>query len=112
MRILLVDDDPADVYLFKRSCPDKWEVENVDSVTEASIRVARREFDVVVLDLNLVDMWGDSAIRVMSKTFPVERVIVWSGYAGDIQHPDELVVDKNIEGSLVHLRIAIDRLGQ
>jgi CheY-like chemotaxis protein len=62
VRILLVEDDPDDVYVMRNLLGDRWqgpfELVNVELLSAAIQRCQDERFDVVLLDLGLPDSNG------------------------------------------------------
>ncbi|HEY4760325.1 MAG TPA: SpoIIE family protein phosphatase [Thermoguttaceae bacterium] len=62
VRILLVEDDPDDVYVMRNLLGDRWggpfELVNVELLSAAIERCQEEKFDVVLLDLGLPDSSG------------------------------------------------------
>jgi PAS domain S-box-containing protein len=87
VRILLVEDNPADERLFRETCRDcpglvvdvAWE----QSMAAAIGRLAAGVFDVVVLDLELPDCTGLETLRAVLKAAPSVPVVVLTGLRDD-----------------------------
>jgi CheY-like chemotaxis protein len=85
-RILLVEDNPADIYLFRNVCLSTAEyqgsVETEPAMTLAAARALMmegRRYDLIVLDLNLPDGYGLEFLNwVRQQAAPQARVIVMS----------------------------------
>src|SRR3972149_4871052 len=76
VRILLVEDDPDDVYVMRNLLGDRWggpfELVNVELLSAAIERCQEEKFDVVLLDLGLPDSSG------------LETFFSIFAYAGDV----------------------------
>lgn len=85
IRVLLVEDSPSDVYLLEQMLNDerngefKYHFHDVPRLIDAFSVLDRLSFDVVLLDLNLVDMDGVSSIAALHKEKPSLPIIVYSG---------------------------------
>src|SRR5690348_1448850 len=84
-RILLIEDSESDVFLFKMMLEDdlelsrRYEITDVSKVTDAFKALAKDEFDLIILDLNLLDMHGITSVRVLHDEVPDVPIIVYSG---------------------------------
>ena len=88
-RILLIEDSESDVFLFKMMLEDdfvlsrRYEITDVSKVTDAFKALAKDEFDLIILDLNLLDMHGITSVRVLHDEVPDVPIIVYSGMDSD-----------------------------
>jgi PAS domain S-box-containing protein len=83
VRVLLVEDNPEDVLLFQRMLSHlpymSYQLERVERLSEALIRVGADEIDIVLLDLSLPDSSGlDSFVRLHAVDTRVP-IIVYTG---------------------------------
>jgi len=70
VRILLVEDDPVDARLVRRGLApgadgERWLIHNASTLREALEHMAKRDVDIVLLDLHLPDADGLEAIEEM-----------------------------------------------
>ncbi len=123
LRVLLVDDDPADRRLVKlaldRSSDQvRFEVTTAESLTEATERLPALETDIVLLDLGLPDSNGVETVQKVHATSPDVPIIVLTGAAdGEMAieairsgAEDYLVKGKSLELALVRIiRYTVER---
>ncbi|MBF0327769.1 MAG: response regulator [Nitrospirae bacterium] len=80
--ILVVDDEKEFIQtLLKRLRRRGLQCEGVFSGEEAISKISAREFDVVLLDMKLPDMDGNSTLVEIKKIRPATRVIILTGHA-------------------------------
>jgi len=84
INLLLVEDDEIDVRLAKRildkcSQPVEFAVESVGSMSAAAESLGSREFDVVLLDLNLPDSSGIETVQKVSEVNPRVSIVALTG---------------------------------
>ena len=83
MKILLVEDDPGDVYYFKEIVSDESDVDEMlktaGTLDEAVNLLKGEHFDLVILDLGLPDSLGLQTFRNLHDKFPDIPVLVLSG---------------------------------
>jgi CheY-like chemotaxis protein len=88
LRILLVEDDPADRRLFeellRESGVGDYEVHPAERVKAAVERLRNESFDVVVTDLSLPDGYGRDTVESLRTAAPGVPIIVLTGS----EHPD------------------------
>lgn len=90
IRVLLVDDEEEFIHtLLKRLRRRGLECEGVFSGEDAISKIRDGEFDVVLLDMKLPDMDGNSTLVEIKKMRPDARVIILTGHAS---------VNEGIEG--------------
>ncbi|HAV76466.1 MAG TPA: hypothetical protein DCX53_03835 [Anaerolineae bacterium] len=87
LQILLIEDDPDDVLLFRESLAEARTVtsklELAGTLSEGLRRILNQPFDVVLLDLNLPDSRGLDTLRSLLHQATIIPVIVLSGLADD-----------------------------
>jgi diguanylate cyclase (GGDEF)-like protein len=80
LRLLVVEDSPGDALLLTEQLADsslgEFEVEHVESLTAACLRLEARVVDCVLLDLSLPDVRGLDALVEVRRTAPEVSVIV------------------------------------
>lgn len=84
LHILLIEDCPSDVFLVRkmlRAAPVQAHCmfSDVPRLTDAFSRVQQQPFDLILLDLNLLDMNGVVSIAVLHEEVPHIPIIVYSG---------------------------------
>ena len=83
LRILIVEDNPADADLIREMLPQTdslhFESESVPRLSGALARLERKDIDLVLLDLGLPDNQGLSTFHALRKAAPDIPVIVLSG---------------------------------
>jgi phosphoserine phosphatase RsbU/P len=87
IRILLVEDDPDDVYVIRNLLCDRWqgpfELVNVELLSAAIERCQEEKFDVVLLDLGLPDSHGlETFFTIYAQTGDIP-IVVLSGYSDE-----------------------------
>ncbi len=83
IKILLVEDSPSDARLVTESLRDAWasrfQLEHVESLTEAVQLINSRHFDVILLDLMLPDSQGLDTVTQTHNHAPQVPIIVLTG---------------------------------
>ena len=84
VRILLVEDCKSDVFLFERLLEDVsincfYEVTDVPRLVDAFGKIDHEIFDLVMLDLNLLDIDGVASVAALRAEAPDLPIIVYSG---------------------------------
>ncbi len=84
VKILLIEDDPDDVWIMRGLLDDRWdgpfELINVELLADAVDLADRRPFDVILLDLTLPDSRGLATFLALQAEFGDVPVVVLSGY--------------------------------
>ncbi|MBU2600867.1 MAG: response regulator, partial [Actinobacteria bacterium] len=86
IRVLLIEDDPDDVLLLKETLAEakaRTEIAHADRLSGSLIMLAERDYDVVLLDLNLPDSGGLETLAAIVQGFPMVPVVVLSGLGDD-----------------------------
>ncbi len=122
VRILLVEDDPDDVWVMRNLLGDRWdgpfELVHVELLSAGVERCAENPFDVILLDLTLPDSRGLETFFVMHAHAADVPIVVLSGYddettaikAVQAGAQDYLVKGKVDDNLLVRsIRYAIER---
>ncbi len=83
-RILLIEDSRTDVFLVKRmlcgiSRNETFEITDVPRMADALEMLDKTPFDVVLLDLNLLDIDGIACVSALHAEIPNTPIIVYSG---------------------------------
>jgi PAS domain S-box-containing protein len=105
MRILHVEDEP-DVHEIVRSVlGDSYQLSSAGTLDEARQRLAREDFDLVILDLGLPDGSGVSLLPGLSRRSPRVPVVLFSAHEVDAQLAREvtatLVKSKTTNATLI-----------
>jgi len=83
IRLLLVEDNPADARVVERHLKDaglnEVNVDVVQTATEAAERLQTVEYDLVLLDLGLPDATGLQALRAVRAVADLTPIIVLTG---------------------------------
>lgn len=83
VRILLVEDDPDDVWLMRNLLGDRWdgpfELIHVELLADALHHCSERKVDVVLLDLTLPDSQGLQTFLMMQAHAPETPIVVLTG---------------------------------
>ena len=87
VRILLVEDDPDDVYIMRNLLGDRWhgpfELVNLELLSAAIERCQEERFDVVLLDLGLPDSNGLETFFSLYAHAGDVPIVVLSGYSDE-----------------------------
>jgi len=111
LRILVVDDQPVQCELISHALQRDWHTVDVAGNGREALRLfERREFDLVITDKVMPEMNGDQLAAAVKSTEPDTRVIMLTGFGGEIDGDYQsefvdLVVAK--PASLAELRAAI-----
>jgi signal transduction histidine kinase len=123
LRVLLVEDDPADAGLIRIALTDVdqssgFELAWVDRLDKALISLAERVADAILLDVNLPDSQGLSTVTRMVERAPSVPIIVLTGLADEVltvqalqKGAQDYLVKDQIDGNLLNrtIRYAIER---
>lgn len=111
VNILLVEDNPGDAFIIKdllRSSGNAYEIEHVNRLSDAIIKIAEKEYDVVLLDLGLPESFGIETIRKINVSEVKAAVIVLTGL-----DDEEIAVASLKEGAqdyLVKSRLSVENI--
>ncbi len=87
VRILLVEDDPDDVWVMRNLLSDQWDgpydLVHVELLSAALELCARRRFDAILLDLALPDSQGLETFFAMHAQVDDMPIVVLSGYSDE-----------------------------
>jgi len=122
VKLLLVEDNPVDVLQLKEELRQServnFAISHVQTLREAKTRLAREDFDVLVLDLGLSDSNGLETFVAIKDANPNVPIVVMSGLADEIvageavrQGAQDYVVKGTWNGDTVRrsIRYAIER---
>ncbi len=102
LRVLLVEDNPGDARLVREMLAEmnteRYDVTPVDRLTDALARLSERQFDAILLDLNLPDSYGLATLIKIRSVAPHVPVIVVSGLADE-----EMAIHALREGAYTYL---------
>src|SRR5689334_19517823 len=84
INILLVEDCKSDVYLMNRMLEQvavsyTFIITDVPRLVDAFTRLNERPFDLIMLDLNLLDIDGTASIAALHAEAPHTPIIIYSG---------------------------------
>lgn len=84
VRILLVEDCKSDVFLVERMLEDVsvncfYEITDVPRLVDAFYKIDQEQFDLVMLDLNLLDIDGVASVAALRAQAPIIPIVVYSG---------------------------------
>jgi signal transduction histidine kinase len=83
IKILLVEDNPADARLLRETLRDinenKFELTHIQSLSEAIVQLAEHSFDAILLDLFLPDSQGLETVERILSAAPALPIIVLTG---------------------------------
>jgi len=112
LRVLVVEDNPADVDLIREALPDRggvaFQVEAVSRVAEAVVRLAAGGIDLVLIDLGLPDSQGLETFHKLQKASPSTPAIVLTG--NDDQEAAIAAVRDGAQDYLVKGQVDAERL--
>lgn len=103
MRILLVEDNPGDAFITKRTLRGH-EVHWSSDLNQALAAVATFQPEAVLLDLGLPDSQGVDTFRRLKSLVAADRIVVLTGNANDHIHAGLIemgaaaVLTKTMEG--------------
>ncbi len=87
VRILLVEDDPDDVWIMRNLLSDQWDgpfdLIHVELLSTALEMCAQRRFDAVLLDLTLPDSRGLETFFAMCAAVEDVPIVVLTGYSDE-----------------------------
>jgi PAS domain S-box-containing protein len=87
IQILLVEDNPADVFLLREVLAEvgtgRFEMTSVERLKQALQHLAEKNFDVVLLDLSLPDGEGLDVVAQVLEARPEVAIVVLSGRADE-----------------------------
>jgi len=87
IRILLVEDDPDDVWVMRNLLGDSWDAPfdliQTELLSTAIERCAEEQFDVILLDLTLPDSRGLETFFAMNAHADDVPIVVLSGYSDE-----------------------------
>src|ERR1700733_6101387 len=82
-KMLVVEDCQSDVFLLERMLSDAggadMDICSVPRLLDAFQRIENEWFDLILLDLNLLDMDGVASVAALSAEAPGTPIIVYSG---------------------------------
>jgi len=84
LSILVIEDSESDVYLvqsmLEEVSPDiTFNIKDVPRLVDAFKIVKREKFDIILLDLNLLDIQGVASVAALHAEIPNTPIIVYSG---------------------------------
>ena len=84
VKILLVEDCKSDVLLVERMLEDVavncfYDITDVPRLVDAFYKIDKEKFDLVLLDLNLLDMDGVASVAALRAQAPRLPIVVYSG---------------------------------
>lgn len=87
VHILLVEDDPDDVWVMRNLLADRWdgplELTQVELLSVGLERIGEIQFDVILLDLSLPDSQGLDTFFAMHARVGDVPIVVLSGYSDE-----------------------------
>ena len=88
IRVLLVEDGPADALLLKHAlaeaCEESFHVTHVELMSEAIDRLRRESFDAILLDLSLPDSRGLETVAQANAMAPHLPIVVLTGLDDEV----------------------------
>src|SRR5262245_36777451 len=87
-KVLLVEDNDGDALLtqelIREVSPESFSVVHVSRLSDALSRLSEEVFDIVLLDLSLVDACGLDTVTQMLSAFPAMPIVILSGLMDEI----------------------------
>jgi two-component system response regulator PilR (NtrC family) len=81
IKILAVDDDASFCRMLRETYADSFDISSVGSPSEALQALARSEFELLLLDIQLPDISGLDLLKLIHDRFPKMPVIMLTGNA-------------------------------
>lgn len=83
-RILLIEDSKADVILFRKMMKglpgcEEFEISDAPRMSDVFDTLSERSYDIILLDLCLVDIDGSASVAALHAISPNIPIIVYSG---------------------------------
>ena len=75
-KVLLVEDNPKDAKLVKRSLNGEFQMVCVDSLKEAEAQLGKEDFEIILLDLTLPDSDGLPTLGKVREMAPDVPIVV------------------------------------
>ncbi|MBI2082211.1 MAG: GGDEF domain-containing response regulator [Deltaproteobacteria bacterium] len=106
VHILMVEDNNDFVYLVRESFEgdkDQWQIEVAQSLSEATQKLEKEMYDLILLDLSLPDSKGFDTFSGIKKTAPKTAIVVLTGLNDEniaLQTLKEGAQDYIIKGNL------------
>lgn len=104
IKVLYIEDNPADVYLLKEFFKEfkniNVEVHDSDRLMEALKALYNYKFDVILLDLSLPDSKGMETYEIIKMHQPDLPIIILSGFSDEIFKS----YSKSKKNKLIHLK--------
>lgn len=79
LRVLLVDDDKNDRFLFRRALPGNYEIDEAATLREGIKMGSLAKYDCVVLDLRLPDSVPEETVAAFVASHPMACCVAMSG---------------------------------
>lgn len=86
MRILHLEDNPADIELVRSLLVEEWptiEVQSVSTLADFTARIQAGDWDLVLADYTLADFDGEAALKIMGNLAPEVPFVFVSGTIGE-----------------------------
>lgn len=109
--VLQIEDNPDDAMLTELALsrlPGAWTCEAVRSVSAGLARLRRGGIDMVLLDLDLPDAAGVSAVREVLAVSPATPVVVMTGHLDEVR--ERAVLEAGARVCLVKHLLEADHL--
>lgn len=84
VKILLVEDCKSDVFLLEQMLENItincfYEITDVPRLVDAFYKIDREKFDLILLDLNLLDINGTASVAALRAQVPEIPIVIYSG---------------------------------
>ncbi len=98
-KILYVDDEPANLNVFRIAFRRKYDITTCESAEDGLQILEENSFDVIVADHRMPGMTGVEMLQIVSEKYPDMTRIIISEYVNDevIRHA---ITAQNLDGSI------------
>lgn len=84
LNVLIIEDSESDVFLVQSMLEEispeiKFNITDAPRLVDAFRIVKREEFDIILLDLNLLDIQGVASVAALHAEVPKTPIVVYSG---------------------------------
>ncbi len=88
VQVLAIEDNPGDLRLVReylgKAVLGRYQISSVVSISSAMDLLAKEEFDVILLDLNLPDSVGLDTFTALNSRFPAIPIVILTGSTNEL----------------------------